>query len=93
MCNILQEALNLKGSKDGKKDNFYYASQVGSKSNNPGMCKYGQKANGKNSNRLLQDKVHINFIQPHLIRKLNGSTRGNLPTTCINSSIVMCEGT
>ena len=40
------------------------------------MCKYGEMANGKNSNRLLQDKVHINFIQPHLIGKLNGSAGG-----------------
>ena len=41
------------------------------------MCKYGEKANGKDSNRLLQDKVHINFIQPHLIGKLNGSVGGS----------------
>ena len=40
------------------------------------MCKYGEKANGKNSNRILQDKVHIKFIQPHLIGNLNGLERG-----------------
>ena len=40
------------------------------------MCKYGEKANGKDSNRLLQDKVHRNFIHPHVIGKLNGSARG-----------------
>ena len=78
MCNILQEALNLNGSKAGKIDKFSCASHIGRKSNNPGMCKYGEKANRKKSNRLLQDKVHINFIQPHLIGKLNGSARGKL---------------
>ena len=77
LCNILQEALNLNGSKDGKIYNLSYVSQIGRKYNNPGMCKYGENSNGKNSNRLLQDKVHINFIQPHLIGKLNGSVGGS----------------
>ena len=40
------------------------------------MCKYGEKDNERNSNRLLQDKVHINFIYSHLIGNLNGSARG-----------------
>ena len=40
------------------------------------MCKYGENANGKNSNILLQDKVHRKFIHPRLIGNLNGSPRG-----------------
>ena len=59
-----------------KTDKLSYASQIGRNSNNPRMCKYGEKANGENSNRLLQDKVHTNFMHPHLIGKLNGSAGG-----------------
>ena len=63
----------MNGSKGGKKDKLSYTSYIRRKSNNLGMCKYGENPNGKNSNQLLQDKAHINFIQPHLIGKLNGS--------------------
>ena len=76
MCNILQEALNLNGSKDGKTDKLSYDSQIGGKYNNTGMHNYGEKDNAKNSNTLLQDKVHRNFIHPHPIRKLNGLEGG-----------------
>ena len=76
MCNILHISLNLNGLKYGKTNKLYYASQKGRNSNNPRICKYGENANGKISNRLLQDKVHINFIQPHLIAKLNASAGG-----------------
>ena len=74
--NILQESLNLNGSKDGKIEKLSFASQIGRKSNNTGVCKYGENANGKNFNILLQDKVHRKFIHPRLIGNLNGSPGG-----------------